>query len=91
MPPVTNRNTREPKMRSKLRLLLLSSGSLAAQNVIDALGERRERCLLIGVNSLEKSAGNFRCDVVFRVPPASSGAAYIDSIATSYARSVRIS
>jgi len=68
-------------MRSKLRLLLLSSGSLAAQNVIDALGERRERCLLIGVNSLEKSAGNFRCDVVFRVPPASSGAAYIDSIA----------
>jgi len=68
-------------MRSKLRLLLLSSGSLAAQNVIDALGDRRKRCFLIGANSLDKSAGNFRCDVAYRVPSAASGAAYIDCVA----------
>ena len=66
---------------SKLRLLLLSTGSLAAQNVIDALGARRARCVLIGANSLGDSAGNFRCDVVYRVPPAASGAAYIERVA----------
>ena len=65
----------------KLRLLLLSTGSLAAQNVIDALGARRARCVLIGTNSLGESAGNFRCDVVYRVPPAASGAAYIERVA----------
>ena len=63
--------------QSTLRLMLLSVGSLAAQNVIDALGARRERCVLIGTNSMAQAAGNFRCDVVYRVPPAASGAEYI--------------
>ena len=64
-------------MPEKLRLLLLSVGSLAAQNVIDALGARRERCVLIGTNSIAEAAGNFRCDTVYLVPPAASGADYI--------------
>jgi carbamoyl-phosphate synthase large subunit len=66
---------------AKLRLLLLSTGSLAAQNVIDALGERRARCELIGTNSLAEAAGNFRCDAVHLVPPAASGTDYVDRIA----------
>lgn len=67
--------------QSKLRLLLLSVGALSAQNVIDAIGARRERCVLLGTNSVADSAGNFRCDVMYLVPPAASGAAYIESIA----------
>ena len=65
----------------KLRLLLLSVGALSAQNVIDAIGGRRERCVILGTNSVADSAGNFRCDVMYLVPPAASGAAYIESIA----------
>ena len=61
----------------KLRLLLLSVGSLAAQNVIDALGARRECCVLIGTNSIAEAAGNFRCDTVYLAPAAASGAPYI--------------
>jgi len=67
--------------QSKLRLLLLSVGSLAAQNVIDAIGTRREHCVLIGTNSIADAAGNFRCDTAYLVPPAASGAAYIERIA----------
>jgi carbamoylphosphate synthase large subunit len=67
--------------QSKLRLLLLSVGSLASQNVIDALGARRELCVLIGTNSIAEAAGNFRCDTVYLVPPAASGAAYIERVA----------
>ena len=63
--------------RSPLRLLLLSAGSLTAQNVIQALGTRRERCVLIGTNSVADAAGNFRCDTVYLAPPAVSGADYI--------------
>lgn len=67
--------------QSKLRLLLLSVGSLAAQRLIDALGTRRECCVVIGTNSIAEAAGNFRCDTVYLVPPAASGAAYIERVA----------
>ena len=63
--------------QSKPRLLLLSAGSLAAQNVIDALGARREHCVLIGTNSLPDAAGNFRCDRAWLAPPAASHAEYL--------------
>ena len=66
---------------AKLRLLLLSVGSLVSQRLIGALGVRRERCVLIGTNSVADAAGNFRCDTVYLVPPAASGAAYIERIA----------
>ena len=62
-------------------MLLLSSGSAVAQNVIDALGPRRERCTVIGTNSIAEAALNFCCDTVYRVPPAASGAAYIEHVA----------
>ena len=62
---------------SKPRLLILSVGSLAAQNVIDALGSRRDRCVLIGTNSVAEAAGNFRCDIAYLVPPAATGLEYI--------------
>jgi hypothetical protein len=63
--------------RTKLRLLLLSAGSLTAQNVIQALGTRRKRCIVVGTNSLADAAGNFRCDASHLVPPAATGAEYI--------------
>ena len=57
-------------MPTQLRLLLLSAGSLTAQNIFDALGARRERCVLIGTNSIADAAGNFRCDTAYLAPPA---------------------
>ena len=67
--------------QERLRLLLLSVGSLVTQRLIGALGARRERCVLIGTNSVAEAAGNFRCDTAYLVPPAASGAAYIERIA----------
>ncbi|HZN24718.1 MAG TPA: hypothetical protein VFB75_10855 [Burkholderiales bacterium] len=67
---------------SKLRLLLLSVGSLAAQNVIDAIGARREHCVLIGMNSVPDAAGNFRCDTAYPAPPTASQANYIEHVST---------
>jgi carbamoylphosphate synthase large subunit len=67
---------------SKLRLLLLSVGSLAAQNVIDAIGLRREHCFLIGTNSLAEAAGNFRCDRAYITPPAAAQTEYIERLKT---------
>ena len=64
--------------RAKLRLLLLSVGGGVVQNIIDALGTRRERCVLIGTNSIACAASSFRCDTVHRVPPAASGAEYTE-------------
>ena len=66
--------------RAKLRLLLLTVGGAVAQNIIDALDARRERCVLIGTNSIAEAAGNFRCDIVYLVPPAASGAEYAERI-----------
>jgi hypothetical protein len=63
--------------RTKLRLLLLSAGSITAQNVIQALGTRRKRCIVVGTNSLADAAGNFRCDGMHLVPPAATGAEYV--------------
>ena len=65
---------------AKLRLLILSAASFAAQSVIDAIGARREHCVLVGANSVAEAAGSFRCDTVYLVPPAASGAEYFDSI-----------
>ncbi len=66
--------------QSKLRLLLLSVGTLSAQNVLDAIGSRRERCVLLGTNSIADAAGNFRCDVAYLVPPAAAGAPHLERI-----------
>ena len=77
----TPRRTRPSTPRSKLRLLILSVGSLAAQNVIHGLGRRRDRCVLIGANSVADSAGNFRCDRTYLVPPAAAGESYLARVA----------
>jgi carbamoylphosphate synthase large subunit len=66
--------------QSKIRLLLLSVGTLSAQNVLDAIGSRRERCVLLGTNSVADAAGNFRCDVAYLVPPAAAGVAYLERV-----------
>jgi len=66
---------------NNIRLLLLSDGALSAQNVIDAIGTRRQRCVLIGANSVADAAANFRCDIAYLVPPATSGAAYLERVA----------
>jgi len=65
----------------KLRLLLLSVGSLLSQRFIDALGARRAGCVLIGTNSVAEAAGNFRCDTAYLVPPAAAAEAYIERLA----------
>lgn len=67
--------------QAKLRLLLLSVGSLAAQRFIGALGSRREGCELIGTNSDAESAGNFICDTAYLAPAAASGAQYMERLA----------
>jgi hypothetical protein len=66
---------------ARLRLLLLSAGSLSAQRLIDALGARRERCVLIGANSTAEAIGNFRCDRIYLVPPVASHHAYCERVA----------
>lgn len=64
----------------KLRLLVLSVGSLAAQRFFVALGPRRAQCVLIGTNSLAEAAGNFRCDVAYLSPPAAASDAYVERV-----------
>jgi biotin carboxylase len=63
-----------------IRLLILSIGSLAAQNVVQALASRRDRVFVIGANSIADAAGNFLADVAYVVPPARSEAAYAASV-----------
>ena len=65
----------------KIRLLLLSVGGGVANNFLDALGERRKRCVILGTNSIAEAASSFRCDAVYRVPNAVAGSVYIDRIA----------
>lgn len=49
--------------------MLLSVGSLVAQNVLDALAGRRQALWVGGANSLAEAAGNFRCDQAWLLPP----------------------
>jgi carbamoyl-phosphate synthase large subunit len=48
---------------------------------MDALGERRERCVILGANSVAESAGSFRCDSVYLVPPVAAADQYTERIA----------
>jgi hypothetical protein len=64
----------------KARLLLLTSGGSVAHNFLDALGARRDRCELIGANSVAEAASNFRFDSVYLIPPTSSGEQYIQRV-----------
>lgn len=50
-------------------ILLTSTGSLVAQNILDSLAERRHGLCLIGSNSIAAAPGNFRCDRTYLVPP----------------------
>jgi hypothetical protein len=59
-----------------IRLLILSIGSLAAQNIMQALAGRRQHAFVIGANSIADAAGNFTADVTYLVPPAGAGDAY---------------
>jgi len=51
-----------------LRILILSAGSLVAQNILDALEGRREWVSVIGADAGTTSPRLFRCDIVYRTP-----------------------
>jgi len=60
----------------KIKLLIVSVGSLVGQNILDALEfsecNRRNLVHIIGTNSLALTANNFRCDECYLVPPTAS-------------------
>jgi carbamoyl-phosphate synthase large subunit len=68
---------------SRLRLLIVSVGSLVGQNILDSLEfpafNRRGLVEVFGTNSVAMSANNFRCDRCFLVPPTAS-ADYADAM-----------
>ena len=68
------------RVSAKLRVLLLSAGSLVAHAFLEALGTRRDGCTVIGTNSIAEAAGNFLCDTAYLVPRAAS-AAYVERLA----------
>lgn len=53
---------------SKIRVLLLSGGSLIGQNVLDALADRRDSIELIGTNSASTAVWLFDFDAVYLTP-----------------------
>ena len=61
----------------KIKLLIVSVGSLVGQNILDALEfsefNRRDLVHITGTNSLALTPNNFRCDECFLVPPTASG------------------
>ncbi len=57
-------------MSLKRTLLITSVGSLAGQNILDSLNNRRADLKIVGTNSLADAANNFRCDKTYLVPPA---------------------
>ncbi len=63
---------------TKIKILITSVGSLVGKNLLDVLDyetfNRRHLIYLIGVNSLNASANNFRCDKFYEVPNTSSEA-----------------
>ena len=65
-----------PTDKNKIKLLIVSVGSLVGQNILDALEYpefyRRHHFSISGTNSLSYSANNFRCDECFLVPPTAS-------------------
>lgn len=59
-----------------LHILLMSVGSLVAQNVFSAFASRRQHLLISGINSVPEHPGNFLCDQCFWVPPLAEQAAF---------------
>jgi len=61
---------------NKIKILIVSVGSLVGQNILDALEfsecYRRNLVRINGTNSLALTANNFRCDECYLVPPTVS-------------------
>ncbi|MCB9080456.1 MAG: hypothetical protein H6555_01975 [Lewinellaceae bacterium] len=53
----------------KIKLLIVSVGSLVGKCILDCIDSRRERFHVIGINSLAESPMNYRCDEVYLAPP----------------------
>jgi carbamoyl-phosphate synthase large subunit len=53
----------------RLRLLLVSAGSVVGQKVLATLADRRERVVCIGTSSIASEPALFDLDRVYRVPP----------------------
>lgn len=62
--------------KERIRLLVVSVGSLVGRNILDSLEfsglPRRGLVRLIGTNSVADAPNNFRCDECFLVPPTAS-------------------
>lgn len=65
-----------PLNNRKIKLLIVSVGSLVGQNILDALEfsehNRRHLVHITGTNSLAMTANNYRCDECYLVPPTAS-------------------
>lgn len=64
------------------RIAITSVGSLVGQNILDSLEGRRDGIEVVGINSEAAAAGNFRCDRAYLAPPAASGDAYLQRLAS---------
>jgi hypothetical protein len=60
----------------KLRVLLLSAGSLLGQNVLDLVERRRDQLQVIGADANPENARLFRCDAAYAIPPVDDGLAF---------------
>ncbi|MBU1642668.1 hypothetical protein KKE54_04850 [bacterium] len=67
-------------MTIKRTLLITSVGSLAGQNILDALNNRRGNLKIIGTNSLAEAANNFRCDKTYLVPSAAQTIGFSEAL-----------
>lgn len=56
-------------MENKIKLLLLSGGSLVGRNILDSLSQRRSFFEIIAFNSLAKEPSLFEYDKVYLCPP----------------------
>ncbi len=66
---------------TKPKILITSVGSLAGQNILDALTERRASVEVIGANSPAAAPGNFRCERCYLVPQTAEREAYRSRLA----------
>lgn len=63
-----------------LKLLLTSVGSLLGQNMLDALETRRFRAHVAGTNTVAQNPRNYRCDVVYLVPPTNQAVLFEETL-----------
>ncbi|MET0103560.1 MAG: hypothetical protein ABW072_00260 [Sedimenticola sp.] len=62
------------------KILITSAGSLVGQNILDALGDRKERLEIVGTNSDAVAPNIYRCNKIHLVSHASDRPRFIDDL-----------